>query len=47
MLAEENESTQQIGISVQQAEEIAVKNILWIAGGSVAVIYLIYKFLIK
>ena len=42
MLAQET-----IGVSVQEAEDIAVGNIIRIGVGSVVVFWLIYKFLIK
>lgn len=36
-----------IGVTAQQAEKIAVKSTLAIAGGSIVVFALIYYFLIK
>jgi hypothetical protein len=36
-----------VGVTVDQAGEIATKNAIYIGLGSIGVIYLIYKFLIK
>jgi len=46
MLAQEVESSR-IGVTAQEAEDIAVGNAIRIGLSSVVVFYLIYRFLIK
>lgn len=41
------QNTAPIGVSVEEAGDIATKNAVVIAAGTVGMFYLIYKFLIK
>ena len=48
MFGEDTQEVQApIGVSVEEAGDIATKNVVVIAAGTVGMFYLIYKFLIK